>query len=453
MVTDTTGADNTLTVRQVGTDVVITDAAQAFAPGLGVRSDGGRTLTLPTSAFAGKVIFNAGAGNDVLTVDDSGGVLELAGIATYAKPLTLNKGSTLRATGSATYSASGNPVIASGATVTFATVAGGDTLTIGSGYANAGGSTLTPTVVISGPGTVELGSGSGSFRGNWDVQQGTLKASGNNNTFGTPTAGGTPSIPGSTLKLSGGNLLVQGTTGVTFNAGTGPAIPVTVTANATISATRSATGAGFATGFGTLSIGSQALTFAYDSTKLTTAGDSAWDFGGAVSLSGNPTFRMVRTIAATRALPRFNAGMTDGGTARTVTFDNSTAGGTTDATEEAAVVGTPRSLLPTSRIDLTGDRAFRLVMNGASASDNARIRFANAVGGNGAVAEFRSDTAATFNNGIILDQSGTVRADRATGGAGVTHTLGNLTVNGTRTLSARSRRAWTPWPSPPRTAW
>src|SRR5439155_1178021 len=78
-VTDTAGVDNALTVRQVGTDVVMTDAAQAFAPGLGVLSDGGRTLTLPTSAFTGQVVFNAGAGNDVLTVDDGGGFLQ-AGI-------------------------------------------------------------------------------------------------------------------------------------------------------------------------------------------------------------------------------------------------------------------------------------------------------------------------------------------------------------------------------------
>lgn len=176
---------------------------------------GSLTLSGASNSYTGATVVNAGvlrveniaATGTTSSVTVNAGVLELAGgVGTYARPLNLNNGSTLRASGgSVTYSVASNPVIASGATVAFATVNAGDTLNIGSGYANAVGATVTPTINIAGPGMVALNSGSGAFRGNWNVQAGVLRVSGNNS-FGEPDAA--VPLTGSTLTFSGGNLQI-----------------------------------------------------------------------------------------------------------------------------------------------------------------------------------------------------------------------------------------------------
>src|SRR5690606_13925228 len=143
------------------------------------------------------------------------------------------------------------------ATVAFATVNASDVLNIGSGYQNAGGSTVTPTINITGPGMVALNSGSGAFRGGWDVQSGVLRVVANNS-LGVPDAAGP--LVGSSLTLSGGELLVRSNAALSFNAGAGANIPVIVTADSIITHQRTAAGAGLDTNFGTLSIGTAVLT-------------------------------------------------------------------------------------------------------------------------------------------------------------------------------------------------
>jgi hypothetical protein len=73
---DGTGKNNVWTTTFNGTNFVISDAVEAFqsAPAGGVLSNGNKTLTIPTSAFSGKLIFNGNGGNDQLTVDNSLGV-------------------------------------------------------------------------------------------------------------------------------------------------------------------------------------------------------------------------------------------------------------------------------------------------------------------------------------------------------------------------------------------
>ncbi|MDT9110865.1 hypothetical protein, partial [Escherichia coli] len=64
---------------------VITAAAQTFlqAPAGGALSYGNSVLTLPFSAVTGSLTFNAGAGNDSLTIDLTGGDAIPAGNLTF----------------------------------------------------------------------------------------------------------------------------------------------------------------------------------------------------------------------------------------------------------------------------------------------------------------------------------------------------------------------------------
>ena len=68
---DTANATNNLTITFDSTAYVITDAVEQFivAPPGGTLSPDGKTLTMPTTTFSGKIIFQLGAGNDVLTAD------------------------------------------------------------------------------------------------------------------------------------------------------------------------------------------------------------------------------------------------------------------------------------------------------------------------------------------------------------------------------------------------
>lgn len=76
---------NDLTVKRIGSDLVLTDPSQTFfqVPAGGVVSNNGHTLTLPFAAVTGSLTFNAGSGNDKLTIDLSGGDVIPAGGITY----------------------------------------------------------------------------------------------------------------------------------------------------------------------------------------------------------------------------------------------------------------------------------------------------------------------------------------------------------------------------------
>jgi len=396
------------------------------------------TLTNGASSYTGATVVNGGVlqlahinatGTTSGVTVNNAGLLELAGIGTYNRPLSLNDGATLRGTGSSTYSASGNPVIASGATVTLATSAGSDQLNIGSGYTNASGSTVTPTINISGPGMVALNSSSSGFRGQWVVQAGTLRAT-MAGAFGSPAA----SLPliGSTLTLDGGDLLVRASGDVVFNAGSGSAIPVTVSgATAAITSQQSSGTAFFATIFGSLTFsGSNSLTFTQDG-SITSAGDLQYIFGGGLTADGNATINLPRIVGTVRPVLRLNGGISDGGSARTFTFDNSSL----VAGSSVVVMGSSRTLSAESQIDLTGTQVMHYIAVSASANDHAKIRLANTEAGNGAIYEIRENSDATFDNKMIVDSSGRLQIGRVSPGAGVTHSLGSLTINNGSTLT------------------
>ncbi|WP_425616202.1 beta strand repeat-containing protein [Anatilimnocola sp. NA78] len=421
-------------------NLTIGDATSTIIAGVvsgsgSLTKQGAGTITLSnTNAYSGPTTVNAGVlqatSNSALgtsAVAVNAGTLELVGV-TITNTLALNNGATLLANGAVTYSTATNPVIASGATITLATTNLADQLTIGSVITNALGSTVTPTINIAGPGMVAVDTGSNTFRANWSIQAGTLRVS-TNNAFGNPTA----AVPmtGSTLAFAGGNLLVRADGDLTFNAGSATAIPVTVTANATITKQRLS---GVSTtpsdaNFGSLSIGSQTLTFANDASL--TGGDVDFRFNNLTTLVGNPTFSLTRNLAttSTRTLLRLVGGISDAGVARTATFTNP---GTATA-ETVVVVGATRNLVAGSQIELAGSQLIRYINEGASAGDNASIRFTNSLS-TGAVYEARSDSNVTFNNPLILDANGDIRPSRINVGASVTHTFAGITINGDRTL-------------------
>lgn len=74
-ISDSVGLDDSLTLRLDGPDLVIADAARRFhaAPDGWTLSPDGKSIWRPALGFAGSVAVNGNGGNDVLTIDFSGG--------------------------------------------------------------------------------------------------------------------------------------------------------------------------------------------------------------------------------------------------------------------------------------------------------------------------------------------------------------------------------------------
>ncbi len=256
-------------------------------------------------------------GTTATTITVNAGTLEIGTGITLATALTLNNGAMLRGASGATpaYSFASNPIIASGATVSLGTVSGNNTLTIASGFANAGGSTVTPTITIANVtsgGKVVLNSGNAALRANWNVTGGSLFLT-NANALGIGNTSG--SLGPSTLTINGGFLTINSASALTFNGGTaGAEVGLTVSSASTqITNMRPSPGAAVTHTFGPLSIGGSAISFLSDSSN--TSGTTGLTFG-TVNLTGNPIFDI-----NTGAQMTFGA-LNDAGTARTITKSN-----------------------------------------------------------------------------------------------------------------------------------
>jgi fibronectin-binding autotransporter adhesin len=72
---DPVGVNNNLTVTRSGSDLVITAAYEQFgaAPAGGMLSNGNKTLTIPSASITSGLFFNTGGGDDMLTLDLTGG--------------------------------------------------------------------------------------------------------------------------------------------------------------------------------------------------------------------------------------------------------------------------------------------------------------------------------------------------------------------------------------------
>lgn len=308
---------DTATNTSLTLGAIATSANSLTKQGNGLLVVGTASSRTGTTAINGGTVRvqNATAlGSGQITVGT--GSLEIAAISLTSPSLTLNNGATLLGTGAASYTKSNNPVIGDGASVTLATSASGDTLTIGSGYANAASSAATPTVNIANPGggRVILNGGANGFRGNWVVQSGTLQTNAANNVFGIGNVSG--SLTGSTVALSGGNLELRGASGdLTYNAGTpGAEVPMKFNSSGTVAAGRSANGAGVTHTFGALTLGNNSnVNATFTNTASVTSGTSGITFG-AVTLNGNATVTVNKPTSGVVSQVTFGAVGETGGT-------------------------------------------------------------------------------------------------------------------------------------------
>lgn len=165
---------------------------------------------LGTSATANSIPVNVNGGA-TLEINGSGLVLD-NGLLT-----TLNNGATLRTVGSNTLNGRVLIPTAAGAnSVTIATTASGDVLTLGNGTNDVSGSDGIDDIInVSGPGTVAL-TNSSDYAGQWSIDTGTLRIASPNNLG----AGGV----GNNILLSGGGGLTS--TGATPDFGVNRSIAV-----------------------------------------------------------------------------------------------------------------------------------------------------------------------------------------------------------------------------------
>ena len=286
---------------------------------------------------------------------------------------------------------------------------GAGTLTLGNAVANGAGNALTK---IGGGSLVHTGTN--TYTGTTTITAGTLVA----------TTAASLGAAAAQLNLNGGNLTIRSDAAINFGAK-----PVLVTASSSVTQQRPTAGAGLSHAFGTLSIGSFVLTAATDASV--TSGAATLDFAGLASVTGNATFSMLRGHASSNQQVRFNGGITDGGVARTVTFDNTN----TITGETIAVFTAARTWTAGTQIDITGTQLVRLIVQSPSLTDNATYRFNNTVTGAGSVLDLRNNADAVFTNNIILDSNAELRHSRVAAGPGNDYTIGSITINGTRTFT------------------
>jgi autotransporter-associated beta strand protein len=268
-------------------------------------------------------------------------------------------------------------------------------------------------VTKAGAGTM-LQSNTNTYAGVTTINAGALVA----------TVAGSLGAAASQLNLAGGTFVVRNNAAVSFATKAGAPI-----GEFHHFASARGGGAGVTHTFGTLSIGTFTLTTTYDNATVT-SGDAAVDFSGLATLTGNATITPIAR-APPAPLPRFNAGMTDGGVARTLTINNTSA----NATEEAVVFQAPANVL-----EHFANRSYR--------NPSAAVGFAEHVGHGfraGAVRKHdrrRGDSRSPqrYPPALSRQQLDSRRQRRTTSkpqyrGRGLTFNTGAVTVNGDRTLN------------------
>jgi fibronectin-binding autotransporter adhesin len=342
-----------------------------------------RAASTATTQIDGGVlrIQNASAvntGTTAVTTINNGATLELAAV-TLNQPITLNSGGTLRSDGSSINQGTITISNVTSASVTLSTVSSGDTFTVGNGNNDITGGSTSSAIHVAGPGSVLLSQVS-NYVGNWSLDNGTLllQSDGTGSQLGaTNTA---------TLTLNGGTLRANyaATGNISFTGG--PGNNVLVAANSTILNDRTTSGITFNTyTFGNLSIGSLTLN-ATAGTNYTSTATPTTIFGS-TSLTGNPTFNVVKGTNVTSGTTILQLGaLNDNAVARTITKSGS---------GDLTLTANATSLINGTAVNITGGK-----LNSSVASAL------------GALANVTVSTGATFNIGAsqtigALNSSGT----------------------------------------------
>ncbi len=340
----------------------------------GLVKNGSGTLTLSiNNSYSGTTTINAGT----VTENIAGGAL--AGAVTIAGG-TLDMAAISDTVGAVT--------LTSGSITGTTGVLTGSSYTVESGTISAilggGGITLTKNTA----GTVTL-SGANTYTGTTTVNAGTLVATTSASALGTGS-----------LTLAGGTLQLVDDAGLAFNRNT------TVTTTSTIISDRATPGAGVTHTLGTLSIGNFQLNV--------TAGGNVTS-GTAGLTFGNTTLSAATPIFDTASSTNLTLGALSGNFA----FTKQNSGQLTLNTASGRSSGT---------VTLAGGTT---VLGNASALGTTGVPLTLS----GGTLDWAIDTSGNAYNTTVTADSAIV-SDRATTGAGVTHTLGTLSIGAQLTISA-----------------
>jgi autotransporter-associated beta strand protein len=321
------GGTGKLAIIKKGSGTQTFSATNSYSNGTTIEA-GTLIATVAGALGTGNVVVSGGvlqtnaattltAGNSI-TVQNSG-TFRINGSVSVVNPdVIMQNGSTIQAAGSTVgqfqqYNKAGGLQIANGATVTFNASNGVTNSGLIFGTAgtlvNEAGSTVTPTINVTGSVTkdnitgagvsdhVRLNTANADLRANWNVQSGSLLAIGND-ALGAGTSSG--SLTPSTLTLNGGNFVVRRGGGESTTFGGANPIAVSVLANGYVGVeSNTPSSAGGVQTFGDLTINGSTLTARLNtppSTALTTANvapNSNYGFTfGATTLTGSATFNI-----------------------------------------------------------------------------------------------------------------------------------------------------------------
>ena len=380
-------------------NTILFDTFNAAAYIIGTGAASSQTLTLDN---AGAVTVNSGVGYNQLL-----NAAMILGNDGTAQTFTLTNNSLA---GSLTFA--GNVTGSTGAGLKTIAATGAGSVAISGIIAN--GTSGTVNLTKAGTGRLTL-SGVNTFTGGVALDAGILRATSS-----------TAALGAGTLTLAGGNLQLANDSGLNFGRNT------TVTANTLINSDRISAGAGLTHTLGTLAIGAQTLGIAQGANV--NSGTAGVTFG-ATTLSGaaqlNLGFATLTTLGA----------ITDAGNTLTLQGGGNFA-------QSAAWSGTGGLLLDTGyrgtatlnqANTFTGITTIRSGFHTLVAAANAGALGTGAASLDlqGGFLDLRNDAGLAFNRNTTVNGNATIIAERATAGAGVTHTLGTLNMNGAYTLTVR----------------
>lgn len=400
-------------------------------------SDGGNgntTVSLGAGATVNAVLFDTA----------SAAAYTIGSGAVNSQPLTLNNGGAITLNSTIGYNQLFNSSIILGddgttqnftltnnslvgglvvaGTITGSTGAGVKTIAV----AGAGATTLNGIIGNGTTGTVALTksdagrltlSGNNGFTGGVTLNAGILRATTSTGALGAGT-----------LSLGGGNLQLANDSGLNFGRNT------TVTANTLINSDRLAAGAGVTHTLGTLAIGAQTLSIGQGSNV--NSGTSGVTFG-ATTLSGaavlNLGFGTLTTLGAITDAGNTLTLQGGGNFAQNAAWASGTAGGLTLDTSYRGTATLNQANTFTGTV--TVKSGFHTLV--ATSNAGALGTGAAALDLQGGFLDLRNDTGLAFNRNTTVNGNSTIIAERANTGAGVTHTLGTLNMNGAYTLTVR----------------
>lgn len=381
------------------------------------------TVLFDTASAAGYTIGSGAVNSQALTLNNGGAITINSTIGynqLFNSSIILGDDGTTQNFTLTNSSLVGGLVVAG--TITGSTGAGVKTIAV----AGAGATTLSGIISNGTSGTVEVTksgtgrltlSGVNTFSGAVTLNAGVLRA--------TTSAS---SLGAGTLSLAGGNLQLANDSGLNFGRNT------TVTANTLINSDRLAAGAGVTHTLGTLAIGAQTLSIGQGANV--SSGTSGVTFG-ATTLSGaavlNLGFGTLTTLGAITDAGNTLTLQGGGNFAQNAAWASGTAGGLTLDTSYRGTATLNQANTFTGTV--TVKSGFHTLV--ATSNAGALGTGAAALDLQGGFLDLRNDTGLSFNRNTTVNGNSTIIAERATTGAGVTHTLGTLNMNGAYTLTVR----------------